>query len=401
MALSTSDAPVRERTRGFHFEGFDGLRAIAAIAVALTHSAFISGFNVHSDTWGPYTARLDVGVAVFFVISGFLLYRPFVLARFAGVDGPRLGSYFWRRFLRIYPAFWLVFTIVLLVSAFHGLRWKTPSAGGILAHYALVHIYFHDHVLGPVQQSWTLATEVSFYVMLPVWAALMRRCGRNANAQLASELAGLAFLYCFSVAFRIWAFYGPPKSFNGQYNTWLPARVDLFALGMLLAVASAWLQARNREEPGFVRTWWFPVACWALAVVSFVILSKGFGLDDPGNRGPVPDFSHAQQMMLQFWWGPIGFFLVLPAVFGTSQGNAVRAIIKNRVLQWLGLVSYGIYLWHEAIIDWYLNLTKPVAFASSFWKMTAFMAVCTVVVAAASYYLLERPVLRLKDRVRR
>ena len=100
MELSAPDVPSREQGRGFLFEGFDGLRAIAAIAVAITHSAFISGFNIRNDTWGPYTARLDIGVAVFFVISGFLLYRPFVLARFRNSSGPATLPFFRRRFLR-------------------------------------------------------------------------------------------------------------------------------------------------------------------------------------------------------------------------------------------------------------------------------------------------------------
>src|SRR5918911_1023029 len=99
-------ASPRERARGLTFPAFDGLRALAAGAVALTHSAFISGFNIRNNAWGPYFARLDIGVAVFFVISGFLLYRPFVLARFAVSDSPATLPYFQRRFLRIFPAFW-------------------------------------------------------------------------------------------------------------------------------------------------------------------------------------------------------------------------------------------------------------------------------------------------------
>ncbi|MDQ1519748.1 MAG: hypothetical protein QOI55_821, partial [Actinomycetota bacterium] len=124
MELSAPETTTHEQTRGFHFPAFDGLRAIAAVAVALTHSAFISGFNFRNNTWGPYTARLDIGVAVFFVISGFLLYRPFVLARLRAGTPPAAVPYFQRRFLRIYPAFWLVFTVVLLVPAFHGLSFK-------------------------------------------------------------------------------------------------------------------------------------------------------------------------------------------------------------------------------------------------------------------------------------
>jgi peptidoglycan/LPS O-acetylase OafA/YrhL len=387
-----------EPARGFHFEGFDCLRAIAALAVALTHSAFISGFNIRNNTWGPYTARADVGVAVFFVISGFLLYRPFVLARFRQSSGPATLPYFRRRFLRIFPAFWLVFTVVLLVPQFHGLTWQRPSTSGLIYHYTLTHIYFRDHVLGPVQQSWTLATEIAFYAFLPLYAVFMRRVLRRSSHLLRSELAGVAALYVFSVAFRLWLFVGVEDNTNGMYNTWLPARIDLFALGMLLAVLSAWVQARNLEEPWWVRARWFPIAAWAVAIISFWYLSIGFGLNDISKRQPGVDFSRPQQMWLQFFWGVTGFFLVLPAVFGRRDTGPVHRVLHNRVAAWIGLISYGIYLWHEAIIDWYLHLTDAVAFRESFLKMTVFMLAFTFIIAALSYYLLERPVLRLKDR---
>lgn len=104
-------------------------------------------------------------------------------------------------------------------------------------------------------------------------------------------------------------------------------------------------------------------------------------------------------MWLQFFWGVVGFFLVAPAVFGRQDRGALRRFLTNRVVAWIGLVSYGIYLWHEAVIDWYLQLTEPVAFNSSFLEMTAFMIGITAALAAASYYAVERPALRLKDGV--
>src|SRR3954453_13942377 len=92
----------------------DGLRAVAALSVLVTHTAFLSGFNGHG-LLGGITARLDVGVALFFVISGFLLYRPFVAARMGGRGGPRAGLYFRRRALRILPAYWLALTVLGLL----------------------------------------------------------------------------------------------------------------------------------------------------------------------------------------------------------------------------------------------------------------------------------------------
>ena len=77
--------------RATRFPAFDGIRAVAALAVLTTHVAQANGTNTHSRI-GAFTARLDVGVAVFFLISGFLLYRPFVVARLAGSPAPRAAS---------------------------------------------------------------------------------------------------------------------------------------------------------------------------------------------------------------------------------------------------------------------------------------------------------------------
>src|SRR5262249_58273175 len=118
--------------------------------------------------------------------------------RFQTKRSPDTLPYLRRRFLRIFPAFWLVFTVVLLVPSLRGITYKRPSFGGLVAHYTLTNIYFHNHVLGPVQQSWTLATELSFYVFLPIYAFCIRKLGRSPISRLRVELGGVAFLYLFS-----------------------------------------------------------------------------------------------------------------------------------------------------------------------------------------------------------
>src|SRR5213592_3870613 len=89
------------------FPHIDSLRAIAAIAVLGTHAAIFAGADGPHTTSGHYAERLEVGVAIFFVISGFLLYRPFAAARATAAQPPHTGPYAWRRALRIVPAYWL------------------------------------------------------------------------------------------------------------------------------------------------------------------------------------------------------------------------------------------------------------------------------------------------------
>ena len=103
----------------------DGLRAFAAIAVLLTHVSIYSGLVAAGGDAARYAQRLEVGVAIFFVISGFVLYRPFLQARLDARELPRVGRYASRRALRIVPAYWLALTVAAVGFSLPGvLSWS-------------------------------------------------------------------------------------------------------------------------------------------------------------------------------------------------------------------------------------------------------------------------------------
>src|SRR5437764_15116070 len=142
---------------------FDSLRAIAALAVLGTHAAVFAGLETsRSSVLRPYAARLDVGVAVFFVVSGFLLYRPFVLARTRGGPRPATGPYAWRRFLRIVPAYWVALTLTTLWVGTHGVF----SGSGIVHYYGLAQAYSTSTLGGGITPAWSLTIELAFYAFL-------------------------------------------------------------------------------------------------------------------------------------------------------------------------------------------------------------------------------------------
>src|SRR5947209_509536 len=170
---------MNERAR--HFPLFDSLRAIAFLAVLTTHAAVFANLEVPSARLAPFYARLDVGVDVFFVISAFLLYRPFVAARVDAEQPPLTRSFGWRRFLRVAPPYWLALTVV-------GLWIGAPSVFR-LSHipwfYGFAQIYNPDTFsLEGLPQAWSLCVEASFYIFLPLWAFGMRRVrGRTRPAR--------------------------------------------------------------------------------------------------------------------------------------------------------------------------------------------------------------------------
>lgn len=375
---------------GVRFPCFDGLRAMAAVAVMFAHSSLASGLNVRSS-FGDYLARLDMGVAIFFLISGFLLYRPFVARAYAERRAPETGPYFRRRFLRIYPAYWVGLTAVLLYFPHPHVN----NTFDLFLHYSLLHIYSVHTVLGPVQQAWSLATELSFYVFLPLYAWALARIVRASRHRFCAELTGVAVLYAISVVSRLVVFtVVRDPDYRGVFGTWLIARLDQFALGMLLAVLSVWVVRYRVALVEWLARPWVPGLSWVVAGVSYWAVSTRLGLIP----GPSNDETVLQLMGLQFLYGATAFFLILPAVFGPANRGLVRGFLRFRVVAWLGVISYGIYLWHEAWLDLYLEQFKVRFFQGPFLTITIFMSALTVLTAAVSWHVLEQPLLRLKNR---
>lgn len=391
-----------------HFAGFDGLRAIAATTVLLVHTAIISGFTFKSSL-GNYTSRLEIGVSIFFLISGFLLYRPFAVSHLSGRRSPITGRFWERRILRIVPAYWLALT--LLTYVFHIVE-MGPGIGNIFIHYFFLQIYFPSSLAYGIGPAWSLCTEMSFYLVLPGIAAIVGSRRRSQKNQMVRELISIATLYMISLCFRWWWTHLPMfKAANGQLhptcglhcsshdlllsvtNLWLPAQVDLFALGMLLAVLSAWWSERE-SEPAWLSNRYMPWLSWIGAGVAFWSVSHlGLPRSPIGIPLPVP------AMEMHALYGLFAFFLLIPAVFGPEDRSLIRRFLRCWPVASIGVVSYGIYLWHIGVAQKVTSATGYSTFTIPFGVLTIFTFVFTTAIASISYFGLEKQMLRIKGRL--
>jgi peptidoglycan/LPS O-acetylase OafA/YrhL len=381
--------------RAERFPLFDGVRGLAALSVLWFHVTF-GGFNTLPSPIRELLGHLDVGVTIFFVISGFLLYRPFVLSRLTRRPLPRIRSYAARRVLRIVPCYWVALTVVALWLG----KDDVFTASGIPTYYGFLQAYADDTFAGGIGQAWTLCVEVAFYAFLPVWAVTMHAIGRRTaatKAALASELAGVAILFAASSAYIVWVLGDVAPTPASPYVRSFPGLVDQFALGMALAVMSAWVETRETPPRTVEMLRRAPSAAWLVAAGAFAVASslKGGVLGTSSS-----DATYIGQHEL---YSLTAVAVVFPAVlFGAGRGwGFAGRVLGSRALMYAGLFSYGIYLYHVAVVD---KLAGPVGDAlpgGAGWQtlgLGAAVMVVTVAIAATSYYVVERPALSLKSR---
>ncbi len=373
------------------FAGVEGLRAVAALLVLLVHVAFVSGLTTAVGPAGDFTARAEVGVGVFFVISGFLLYRPWAVAHLDAAAGPSVGQFLLRRALRILPLYWVVLAATLLLVP----RSRPHDVLDAVLLPALGQVYREQTVFLGVPQAWSLCVEVLFYLALPGYALLLGRLTRSRRiatlgrgARLRVELAGVAVLYTVGMLARFVFEATAPLPFPVWHGL-LPVWFDLFALGFALALLSAY-----RGTGGSVgsprRLAVVTTLCWCGAVVAYVVLARGIGL----GRDPIFERGAGQAVAEQALWGMFSFLLLLPAVLGTPRA------LTGRPLAFLGLISYGIYLWHQLVVELLIEHTGADLFAVAFRVLLPVVLVGTCSLAAASYFAVERPGIGLGHRFR-
>ena len=373
------------------FPLLDGVRALAALSIVLLHVGDGTGF-ARTNALGAFTARTDAGVALFFVLSGFLLYRPFVASRLEARPAPSAGRYLRRRLLRIVPAFWVA---MLVMGA---LGWISVLNGDWWRYFGFVQNLSVETVLGGIRPAWSLCVEMSFYLVLPVWALGIARLlrGRPRRTQIRAEAIALGALALASLALRT-AFFDADH--GSLWLVTLPAFLDWFAVGMGLALASVALAGREPRAAVLRRPW----LAWAGAAACYALVS----LVVPLPRGLVAAGTVEAHLAQHVLYIAVGALVALPGIFGIRPdaepaSRAIARFLAHPVMAWLGLVSYGIFLWHQPLLDQLLIEDLPGrAPVLPFVTVLVVTTAGAVAIAAVSYYLVERPFLALKDPRRR
>lgn len=316
-----------------------GIRAVAALMVIATHAAYTTGKYTHGYV-GLMFSRLEVGVPIFFVLSGYLLFGPWVKSVAGGADWPSLWRYARHRVQRIMPAYVVTVLAAFLIYQF---RDAGPNPGhswyGLFRNLTLTQIYtdayMFSHIHQGLTQMWSLAVEVAFYLALPIlaWLLLVALCRRRWRPSLL--LGGLAVLTLISPAWMVLvhsADHGGGIALPDGARLWLPGYLAWFIGGMILTV----LSARG------VRCYWFIAV--PLAVVCYLIASTPVA----GEATTSPS-GLAQSIAKIFFYMAIATLIVAPPALG-DRGWYAR-LLASRPLVWLGEISYEVFLVHLVVME--------------------------------------------------
>jgi peptidoglycan/LPS O-acetylase OafA/YrhL len=317
------DGSVREPRDRFAF--VDGIRGLAALTVAVYHAFVFTGHSGESaENFGPLGQLVALGaygVPIFIVLSGFVLMLP--VARSEGlVLRGGTTAFLLRRARRIYPpylaALVLFLAVIALVPAFRdpqGTRWagKVPVTwDGVVAHLLMVHnlrAEWSEQVDGPM---WSVATEVQMYVLMPfVLLPLWRRLGAAVTLVLAAA-SGIGMHWI-------------APGLDGAHFWY----VGLFCGGMLVAQLAT---MEKRATPSAV----------VAAVLSAGVFLAGGVIFQIGTY----DWAGEPLLAVVVCVG----LLTLSTSRPGSRVNWALAVLESRAVQFLGLISYSVYLFHSPIL---------------------------------------------------
>ena len=341
----------------------EGMRACAAMGVVLTHVAFQTGTS--GGVIGRLLHRFDLAVAVFFALSGFLLWRGHAAAARDLRHRPPTGHYLRSRLVRIMPGYLVAVIVILtlLPEANHA------STTVWLANLTLTQVYVPLTLTAGLTQMWSLSVEVTFYLALPILAFLAYRLPVKARVPVIAAVA---------LASLGWGLLPIHTAEGVNFLNWPPAYASWFAAGMLLAEWTVsplgWPHAIARNR----------FAITAIAVVAYLISASPLA----GPKDLVP--ATLAQFVVRTSMGAVVACALLAPLVLDRPGDRHR-ILGSPVMVILGQWSYGLFVWHLAALVMVFPMVGTFMFNGDLIVVFVITSVLGYAMAAVSYALIESP----------
>jgi peptidoglycan/LPS O-acetylase OafA/YrhL len=350
----------------------DALRFFAVMGVVLVHN-----WQPSDHTW--IVGQVDwaeLGVRLFFVLSGFLITGILIGGRDLAERHPErrflvARQFYIRRFLRIFPLYYAVLAVLILAGV-GGIRHLSPW---LFSYTTNIYVWHHLAFPYAVPHFWSLAVEEQFYLVWP-WVMLFLP-----RKWLVPFLLSLCVL---GPAWRLWAsFHYSPSDWSAAY-TFTPGVVDFLAIGAVLALAVR--AARSKEK--------------LKRVLALVVLPAGLVLY-AGLFWVNHSIDHHAPLALEDTGAALVFCWLIA---GASRGfvGPFGRLLELRPIVYLGKISYGIYIYHFLVPLAFAEVARRMGFGYENSGFVNFLvtAIVTFGIAALSWHLFERPINGLKRHFR-
>lgn len=333
----------------------DGLRALSIAGVVVAHATGMASFQLPAAVEQLVLHLGQLGVRVFFVISGYLI-TSILFRELAKTGTLNVRKFYFRRTLRLMPGLYVLIGTVALLS---WLGWLRLDEGDLF-HAATYTMNFHHPHAWWLAHSWSLGVEEQFYLL---WPAILLACGRRGGLWICAAFVLLGPFI------RAWSFYHGSDSVGESFQT----IADAVAAGCLLAGLRPWLH----EQPLYRRLL-DSRASW-LVLLGTIVTYLAF----------------ASFFRVELTVGPTVLNLEIALCIDyclRHPAGKVGRVLNSAPMVAVGVGSYSIYLWQQI----FLNRTGD-------WSVHSFPAALIAVAAAAtlSYFLVERPFMRLRETLER
>lgn len=385
--------------------GADFLRATACLLVLAHHLALRLDMRRIPDELGTAAQILrfgNFGVAIFFVLSGFLLAHPFWRALDRGGNMPSLRHYTIRRAARIAPGFWVAATVSFALSLTLLALPLTPELTLRYVSGLLFMSQWHWRTFFPVEADgplWSIPFEVTSYVLLPACFLLLFRLPRLRQHPLLARVAWLCVIAGVLLAHLLILTVFPlddirrgwQYGLQGGAKEWMPRYnpIGFFAVFALGALAAG-IEIMLRRRPSF---WFDAAALLSLAVAGYrLVISPG---GTPESYG-----------WLEIPYGfPVFPLAIATALASLCHSQRLGRLLDNAPVRYIAKISFGIYVWQEIILISIQRLDPGSFGVSSDNVVTGWLQSCglaaalVLLVASLSYHLLEKPAIDLGNRL--
>ena len=381
--------------------GADGLRALACLLVVWHHTT--QRFNPeNSASWIQnihfFGMRGEVGVSLFFVLSGCLLSFPFWNSFVNANPMPRLRFYAINRTARIIPAYWfnLIFCTAIAIWAFdQNINWWRLISGLLFINSYHYSSFFPAELNGPL---WSIGLEVSCYVLLPIILfAIIKKTKKRSIAIigmitwiLALQLLNPWIIDTFMTSDKL---KGWQYGLTGGAKQWLPywnvgSFFAQFLCGSLAALIIVALRAHGTLKS---RLFDLTFVVFSISAIFLVATRLAPGAPDSFTKQP--------------YLAPFYAILMAAALVSASLSTQIYKLLDNKLFSWIAKLSFSIYLWHMFLIEIiqrkfiskyvYYGLTDSLQWVF----VSSIVLIASILIAATSWRFLESPVLKYARKV--